>query len=52
MHYSVTYEYGPFHCRGTLSGDVTVSALSIEGPVTGANCVREFTGFLRATKQH
>lgn len=50
MSYDVTYDYGPFHCQGSFSGTVTVSTRTLDGPFSGSNCVRAFTGFLRATK--
>lgn len=52
MQLSVSYQYGPFQCRGTLIASLTVNPMTLEGPFTGANCVRDFSGVLRASKKN
>lgn len=51
MQYTVTYEFGPFSCRGTFSGTSNVTLLEIGGVFSGQNCVRMFTGTLSATRR-
>jgi hypothetical protein len=50
MQFTVTYEYGPFHCQGSFSGTLEVTGRDIEGPFSGQNCVRDFSGTLHVTR--
>jgi hypothetical protein len=50
MTYVVIYAFGPFECRGTFSGTMTVTAAALDGTFAGQNCVQPFTGSLHATK--
>ena len=50
MHFTVTYEYGPFQCQGAFSGTLNVTSRALDGPFSGQNCVRPFDGTFHATK--
>jgi hypothetical protein len=50
MQFVLTYEFGTPPCQGSFRGTVNVSTSQIDGSFNGQNCIRTFTGSLRATK--
>jgi hypothetical protein len=50
LEYAVSYGIAENQCKATFSGTLNVSTRELVGSVRGQNCVRDFTGTLRATK--
>jgi hypothetical protein len=50
MQFTVTYEYGPFHCQGSFTGTLDVTGRDIDGPFSGENCVRPFSGTMHVMR--
>jgi hypothetical protein len=48
----VTYAYGPFQCQGAFTGTLNITGRELDGPFSGENCVRPFTGSLHAVKSN
>jgi hypothetical protein len=48
----VAYAYGPYQCQGSFTGTLNITSREIDGPFSGANCVRSFTGSLHAVKSN